>query len=498
MPTPTQPRTTTASVEIDVAAVRWTLIATTVALITIGLGGLGALGLWPVFLAQVALTAMITATVVWVAWEPFDAHGMLVGLLAVGGFGIGYAIADRPDPALAALALAVVVYAVLVTCTLRGEWARLSRWALHGLASTLAAMRVPVPDRWLVRPPAATPRMTAAAAPLAAERSGRSTGRAPLTPSRLPGAAGPSPEQTREETPACMPPAPLRELLAQLDDHVGLGEVKTQVRELTALLRMQVARRESGLKTPSTSHHLRFEGPPGTGKTTIARLVGQIMHSLGLLERGHFIEAGRSDLVGEYQGQTAKKVNELCDRALGGCLFIDEAYALCSGEGDTFGQEALSTLIARIENDRGKFVCILAGYSREMAELMDSNPGLRSRFGGTIKFPQYTPDELVLIARKLAHEADYHWKNEAEELLRRELGVLLGQRDEHWGNGREVRGIFERCLRAQAVRLSGKTNDVDLMRELTAEDLEQALATYRRERDADRDSRAPFSILGRG
>lgn len=275
------------------------------------------------------------------------------------------------------------------------------------------------------------------------------------------------------------------DLLLELESFPGLTAVKKQVRELAAFLRVQSAREEKGLKRASASAHLRFEGAPGTGKTEMARLIARILAALGVVEHGHLVEVSRSKLVGKYQGHTADAVRAMCDQAQGGVLFVDEAYALFSGEQDNFGTEAVTELLRRMENDREGFVVILAGYSREMAKLMNSNPGLRSRVQRIITFPEYEPTELLEIAERFAFNAEYDYDDEATTELQQTLTTLYEQRDEKWGNAREVRSLYEAMTRAHAERMTDGASKAEL-RTLTAEDVRAALRQYRIEHEADR------------
>jgi len=244
------------------------------------------------------------------------------------------------------------------------------------------------------------------------------------------------------------------EYLAELNDLTGLQAVKQEVNTLVNLIKVRNLREKMGLKPPSISLHLVFMGNPGTGKTTVARLLSGIYKSLGLLEKGHLVEVDRSGLVSGYVGHTAIKVQEVVEKALGGVLFVDEAYALTVGKGvNDFGQEAVETLIKAIEDHRDEMVVIVAGYPEQMNEFLDSNPGLRSRFNKYLYFEDYTQEELVEILESMCRKADYRMSDEARACAMDFFNRRVREKPENFANARDVRNYFEKAVANQAGRI---------------------------------------------
>lgn len=256
----------------------------------------------------------------------------------------------------------------------------------------------------------------------------------------------------------------LEQVLAELEGLIGLDDVKREVKSLINFIQIQKEREKQGLKNSQVSYHCVFTGSPGTGKTTIARLVAKIYKHLGILEKGQLVETDRSGLVAEYLGQTSTKVDKVVKSALDGILFIDEAYALVGQGNDDYGKEAVAALIKRMEDNRDKLVLIVAGYSEEMKTFIDTNPGFKSRFNRYIHFPDYTPDEMIKIYELLCSKSEYNISPNAKNLLTDTFKQLYETKTKDFGNGRLVRNIFEKSIENQSNRIA--LTDQQLTKEL--------------------------------
>ena len=277
-----------------------------------------------------------------------------------------------------------------------------------------------------------------------------------LTSQSPPPAPGSSPPQATEVAPN---PADLNQVLeqalAELNDLIGMENIKEEVKTLTNFLKVQKIRAERGLAKTSVSLHAVFCGPPGTGKTTVARLMSRIFQGLGFLTKGHLVETDRSGMVVGYIGQTAKNVDELVKSALDGVLFIDEAYALVPQEsGRDFGQEAIDILLKRMEDYRDRLVVIVAGYTDEMTTFIESNPGLQSRFNRYFYFNHYKPEELLAIFEKMCGKSHFKLTPDTRAKLQNLFEELYVNRDKTFGNARLVRNLFEKSIEQQANRLA--------------------------------------------
>lgn len=299
--------------------------------------------------------------------------------------------------------------------------------------------------------------------------------KAPPAPSAAPSGESEAAAETapKAEDEAAEPRRSLEELLAELDGLIGLDSVKEEVRSLVNLVKVRRLRLENNLPAAPVSLHMVFTGNPGTGKTTVARLLGELYAAIGALSKGQLVEVDRSGLVAGYVGQTAIKTGQVIESALGGVLFIDEAYSLASGGENDFGREAIETLLKGMEDHRDELVVIVAGYDEPMEKFISSNPGLESRFNKYIHFPDYTPEELHGIFMLQCEKHGYTLSAEADAALKDLLRRLYDTRDENFGNGRTVRNLFEDAISRQANRISALDSPTrDELMTLLPEDLE--------------------------
>ena len=268
----------------------------------------------------------------------------------------------------------------------------------------------------------------------------------------------------------------LESLLAELDGLVGLRGVKQDVHSLMNFIKVAKIREKRGMRVPTISYHLVFTGNPGTGKTTVARLVAKLYYHMGILPQGQLVETDRSALVAGYLGQTAIKTQKVIQQAMGGVLFIDEAYSLAGETDDSYGKEAIETILKAMEDHRDELVVIVAGYTELMHKFIESNPGLSSRFSKYFEFPDYAGEELLAIFNRFCDKNGYVLDDEAASLLKQHFDGLFERRDEHFGNARTARNIFEKAINAQADRLAILLEilDSDLER-ITTEDISSAI-----------------------
>ena len=264
----------------------------------------------------------------------------------------------------------------------------------------------------------------------------------------------------------------VEEALAELDGLVGLKPVKEEVSRFVKFVRVAQQRKAAGLKVAPISYHMVFTGNPGTGKTTVARIMAKIYKALGVVKNGHLVECDRGGLVAGYTGQTAIKTGQVIDFALDGILFVDEAYSLVNGNQDTFGEEAISTLLKRMEDDRDRLVVIVAGYTEEMKKFIDANSGLASRFTHYVEFPDYTAEELAAMFRMNAKKSQYVLSADVEKWLDAFIRVRTKKRDRKFGNGRWARTLFEEAVSRQAMRVSKVENPTpEQLKTLTMKDV---------------------------
>lgn len=265
----------------------------------------------------------------------------------------------------------------------------------------------------------------------------------------------------------------LEDLIGQLNSLIGLEKVKSKVNDLIAFQKVQLLRKAKGLHSPINTMHLAFTGNPGTGKTTVARIVGRIYKKIGILSKGHFMEVSRTDLIAGYQGQTAQKVKDVIDKAKGGVLFIDEAYSITENEhSDSYGRECITELTKALEDYRKDLVVIVAGYTDPMKKFFDSNPGLKSRFNTFIDFDDYNSDELMRIFENMSEKEDYSLTERTKTILSQLIAKAICLKDGEFANGRFIRNIFESMLMNHARRVVKiESTTINDLKELTENDI---------------------------
>ncbi|MFD1850304.1 stage V sporulation protein K [Oceanobacillus bengalensis] len=267
--------------------------------------------------------------------------------------------------------------------------------------------------------------------------------------------------------------SPFKKIDNHFSSFIGMNKLKTTIKEIYATVVINEKRKELGLKDEKQVLHMLFKGNPGTGKTTVARQLAKLYFEMNILSKGHFIEAERADLVGEYIGQTAQKTRAIIQKAMGGVLFIDEAYSLARGGEKDFGKEAIDSLVKHMEDNHNDFVLILAGYPYEMDRFLQLNPGLKSRFPFILNFDDYEVDELMRIAKLMATEKEFKLSKEAEWELRTHLFKKTQESGRNFANARYVRNVIEHAIRMQAVRLlENEKFDLDDLVLITAEDFQ--------------------------
>jgi len=301
---------------------------------------------------------------------------------------------------------------------------------------------------------------------------------------KKPKVSGPKEFEDEVKTEAKEPETPrseeeLKKVLAEMDELIGMENIKSDVRSLMNFIKIAKIREERGMNKTKMSYHLVFTGNPGTGKTTIARLIASLYYQIGVLPKGQMVEVDRSQLVAGYVGQTAIKTKKVIEQAMGGVLFIDEAYALADNQEGGFGAEAIETILKAMEDHRDELVVIVAGYTELMHKFIDSNPGLSSRFNKYFEFKDYTGDELLGIFKSFCKKNGYQIEPETETMLKEKFTKMYEERDENFGNARMVRNVFEKAIGVQADRLADLEEVSDeQLQIITKEDLEGPIAEY--------------------